>query len=432
MRLHSARRAVCLPGQMQDAHRAGWRRVAIGISVAGLFGVAAAALLVHHGSAARATLWTLAILAAACAVAGIVLDARATGAAARDEARRLRDLDLELETLEETVASREAMLAAMQEGIVLFAPDGSVAFANAASRDLLGRRFSDASEVAPIGLRDAVKRVQAGEGRAERVFETAGRSIEAVVVETEPHGSVLVVARDITTAKRTEQLRRDFVANASHELKTPVASILALASALQQASGDPSALDRFLDLLEREADRLSRLVSDLLDLSRLESETVELRPVRLDRILLEESEKVGTSARNASLRLVVEQPGETLVMGRESDLGLMVHNLLDNAIRYTQPGGEVRLSLLREDHEAVIRVDDTGIGIPGADLERVFERFYRVDAARSRETGGTGLGLSIVRHVAESHHGEVGVRSVLGAGTTFSVRLPVTLNDSHP
>jgi signal transduction histidine kinase len=142
--------------------------------------------------------------------------------------------------------------------------------------------------------------------------------------------------------------------------------------------------------------------------------------------LLEESEKVGASAQTANLRLVVEQPGETLVMGRESDLGLMVHNLLDNAIRYTQPGGEVRLSLLLEDHEAVIRVDDTGIGIPGADLERVFERFYRVDAARSRETGGTGLGLSIVRHVAESHHGEVRVRSVLGAGTTFTVRLPVT------
>src|SRR5262249_48810990 len=155
---------------------------------------------------------------------------------------------------------------------------------------------------------------------------------------------------------------------------------------LDQASGDALALRRFLDHLETEAARLSRLVADLLDLSRLESGLAEPRPVRLDSVAKEEASKVSLRARDADLRIVVEEMDATVVSGSESDLGLMMHNLLDNAIRYTPPGGTVRLSVRHSDGVAQVSVDDTGIGIPSADLDRVFERFYRVDAARSRQT----------------------------------------------
>lgn len=346
--------------------------------------------------------------------------AQRTGA----EAHR-RVLEERIDSLEASTASKEAMLASMQEGIVLFGPDLRVVYANPAARDLLGRRLTEASEMTPQALRDAVRRVDAGEGSATVEFETTGRAVEALVLPGEETGGALVVARDVTAARRTDQLRRDFVANASHELKTPVASILALAATLDQASGDTLALRRFLDHLETEAERLSRLVADLLDLSRLESGLAEPRPVRLDAVAKDEASKLALRAKGADLRIVVEEAEATVVSGSELDLGLMMHNLLDNAIRYTPPGGQVTLAVRRSDGMAQVRVDDTGIGIPSADLDRVFERFYRVDAARSRQTGGTGLGLSIVRHVAEAHHGSVHVRSVLGSGSTFVVELPL-------
>src|SRR5207244_4338123 len=159
------------------------------------------------------------------------------------------------------------------------------------------------------------------------------------------------------------------------------------AATLEQASGDMLALRRFLDLLETEAERLSRLVADLLDLSRLESGLAESRPVRIDAVAKDEASKLAARAEGAGLRLVVEEAEATVVSGSESDLGLMMHNLLDNAIRYTPPGGHVKVTVRHSDGMAEVSVDDTGIGIPSADLDRVFERFYRVDVARSRQTG---------------------------------------------
>ena len=338
--------------------------------------------------------------------------------------RRQRVLEEEVAALGDVVTSRETMLDTMQEGIVLFDAEGDVRYANPAAGELLGRRFRRARQV-PARLKAAVAEVRNGRGRTEAVVESSGRAVEVVVTETDPAGSALLVARDVTAARETEQLRRDFVANASHELKTPVASIQGLASALDLAADDGEATRRFVTMLGGEADRLGRLVADLLDLSRLESDAGPLEPVRLDHVVTEESDKLLSQAQQAGLRLVVERPRPILVMGRESDLGQMVHNLLGNAIRYTHPGGEVRLTLKHEESWAVVRVQDTGIGVPPADLDRVFERFYRVDAARDRETGGTGLGLAIVRHVAESHGGGVGVSSTLGLGSTFTARIPV-------
>jgi two-component system sensor histidine kinase SenX3 len=238
-------------------------------------------------------------------------------------------------------------------------------------------------------------------------------------------GSVLLVVRDITEARRLEAVRRDFVANASHELKTPAASIQAAAETIGTAAvDDPAVIPRFAAQLEREAVRLSRIVSDLLDLSRLETGSALDDAVALDEIVRDEVERFEGPAAEVGVALAVESASIPRVHGSARDLALMVRNLVDNAIRYTRPGGRVDVRLTPEVGDIVLTVTDTGIGIPGRELSRVFERFYRVDRARSRETGGTGLGLSIVRHVAENHGGSVGVRSELGVGSTFEVRLP--------
>jgi two-component system sensor histidine kinase SenX3 len=171
--------------------------------------------------------------------------------------------------------------------------------------------------------------------------------------------------------------------------------------------------------------RLSRIVSDLLDLSRLESGSDLAERVRLDIVAADELERLEEMAREAGLAIELHTQGVPSVAGSGRDLALLVRNLIDNAVRYTPSGGRVDVSVSAEDGQVVLQVADTGMGIPQRDLSRVFERFYRVDRARSRETGGTGLGLAIVRHVAENHGGEVTVQSELSAGSTFVVRLPV-------
>ena len=239
----------------------------------------------------------------------------------------------------------------------------------------------------------------------------------------------MLVIRDITETRRSDQVRRDFVANASHELKTPAASIQAAAETIRTAAGeDPSVIPRFASQLEREAARLSRIVSDLLDLSRLESGSALDETVALDAIVRDEGERFEEPAAEAGRRALDRgRRGAPRVRGSARDLALLVRNLVDNAIRYTGPGGKVARRRSRaDDGEVVLAIVDTGLGIPSRDLPRIFERFYRVDRARSRETGGTGLGLSIVKHVAENHGGRVVVTSELGQGTRFEVRLPAS------
>ena len=354
--------------------------------------------------------------------------------AEREAARRALDEQLaHAADLERMVGAREAVLAALDDGIVLFAADRRVAYANPAARSLLGRRFDSLDELTPATLRDNAARAARERSAVETELETGGRTIQASAVPTGAEGGVVLVARDVTSARLVDRVRRDFVANASHELKTPVASILALAETMQDAAAnDPAAMEHFAARVEQEARRLSRLVTDLLDLSRLEGQTPDRSPVALDRVVAEEAERLRPRTDGASLRLVVDSEPEVRVPGSESDLGLLVHNLLDNAIQYSPDGGEVRIAVRARDGQAEIRVTDTGIGIASRDLDRVFERFYRVDPARSRATGGTGLGLSIVRHVAESHRGTIEVRSVLGAGSTFIVRLPLDRTGGEP
>jgi two-component system sensor histidine kinase SenX3 len=222
-----------------------------------------------------------------------------------------------------------------------------------------------------------------------------------------------------------DAVRRDFVANASHELKTPVASLQALAETLVAAgANDPNEVPRFAAQLEREAIRLSRIVSDLLDLSRLEGEAGIRTQVRLDRLVAEEVRRLQQRADEAGLTLEGHLGAPVVVQGSARDLSLLARNLLENAVQYTRTGGTIEVSVGTEDGVAILAVRDTGIGIPTREQTRIFERFYRVDRARSRETGGTGLGLSIVRHIVENHSGTVRVKSELGQGSTFTVRLP--------
>jgi signal transduction histidine kinase len=326
----------------------------------------------------------------------------------------------------EARAIRDLILTSMREGVALYGTDGEVAFANPAVEAHLGGPPSSAGILAPEVLRDTVRAAMDGR-QAEASFDLGvpARWLEALAVPVEG-GGVLLVLRDVTQERRLDAVRRDFVANASHELKTPAATIQAAAETIRiAAEDDPEAVPRFAERLETEALRMSRIVADLLDLSRLESGGESLTVVELGAVVDEEAERFRAEASEAGVTMTVGTEPQR-VDGSSKDLGLLVRNLLSNAIRYTQEGGSISVALERDGEWAELRVSDTGIGIPGRDQDRIFERFYRVDRARSRETGGTGLGLAIVRHVAENHGGTVAVESELGAGSTFTVRLPLS------
>jgi signal transduction histidine kinase len=345
---------------------------------------------------------------------------------ARD--RIVAELQARLERSEAERIPATTILTSMEEGVVLFGPDDAVGLANAAAERHLGVRPSSIDALLPLGLRRIVRR--AADERTALVTEAETgapmRVLRGSAIPTND-GSVVLVVRDVTETRRLDQVRRDFVANASHELKTPAASIQAAAETIRTAAGeDPSVIPRFASQLEREAARLSRIVSDLLDLSRLESGSALDESVALDAIVRDEGERFEEPAAEAGVGLSVRADGIPRVRGSSRDLALLVRNLVDNAIRYTRPGGHVDVDLTGDDGEVVLAIVDTGLGIPSRDLPRIFERFYRVDRARSRETGGTGLGLSIVKHVAENHGGRVVVTSELGQGTRFEVRLPAS------
>jgi signal transduction histidine kinase len=350
---------------------------------------------------------------------------------ARAELARFRE---RTEVEEEELSARDAVLGAMQEGVVLFDARGAVRFSNAAAARHLPSLPATSGALLPLGLRDAVERAGAGD---ETVIEvqvgTPGRWVRGTALALKPAGTVLLVLADITETKRTDSVRRDFVANASHELKTPAASIQATAETIRTAvEDDPAVVPRFAEQLEREANRLSRIVADLLDLSRLESGSDTKDLVRIDGVVREERERAEESASRAGVEFTVDVPaGLPPVPGSARDFSLLVRNLIDNAIGYTKPGGRVDVRLDSDGGEVVLTIADTGIGIPSRDLDRIFERFYRVDRARSRDTGGTGLGLSIVKHVIENHGGTIDVRSELGRGTAFEVRLPAAVGSER-
>jgi two-component system, OmpR family, phosphate regulon sensor histidine kinase PhoR len=344
------------------------------------------------------------------------------------------ELAARIEDAQSDRRTRDLVLAALDEGVVLMDEQGGIRYGNPAAMRLLGgmagdlplatRRESQEPFIPPVLRRLVEQAFEDGSVREQELeIGQRARTVLATAFPAGGDGLVLLVLRDVTEARKVDAIRRDFVAAASHELKTPVASIQATAETLSHALvEDREAARRFVDNLQRDSERLSRIVMDLLDLSRLESERPASEPVRLDLLARDEVERLGTRTRDADLNVEVSTAPVT-VQGSRKDLALMFSNLLDNAVRYTRRGGTIRLQVGGENGRASVTVADTGIGIPSRELPRIFERFYRVDRARSRETGGTGLGLAIVKHVAEQHGGSVEAQSELGKGSTFIVTL---------
>ena len=237
---------------------------------------------------------------------------------------------------------------------------------------------------------------------------------------------VLLLAEDRTEAHRLDEVRRDFVANISHELKTPIASVSLLAEALDQAADEPEQVRRFAGRLSVEAARLAHITSEVIELSRLQARDA-LRPdrlVRVDKVIAAAVDQNRVVAGGKQVEVAVRASTKAEVYGDQALLVVAVHNLIANAIAYSNPGGRVGVGAKVDGDVVEIAVTDQGIGIDADELERVFERFYRVDQARSRNTGGSGLGLSIVKHTVQNHGGDVRVWSQPGRGSTFMIRLP--------
>ena len=242
---------------------------------------------------------------------------------------------------------------------------------------------------------------------------------------------VMVLAADRTREERVEAIRRDFVANVSHELKTPIGAIKLLAEAVSEARDDPEAVVRFSARMQTESERLTRLVQQIIDLSRLQHDVAseDATHVKVDELVAEACEHSATEAERKKIAIARATEPELVVVGDRSQLHAAVSNLVENAVTYSPEGAKVAVSAVLDGDDVRISVADNGIGIPGQDLDRIFERFYRVDPARARSTGGTGLGLSIVKHVAASNGGSVDVWSEPGAGSTFTLVLPAHRHD---
>ncbi|MEJ7635945.1 ATP-binding protein [Aeromicrobium sp.] len=237
---------------------------------------------------------------------------------------------------------------------------------------------------------------------------------------------ILVLADDRTREHRVESIRRDFVANVSHELKTPVGALNLLAEAVGEAKDDPEAVVRFSGRMHLESERLTRLVQQIIDLSRLQNDILsdEATTIKIGELVSEATEHSATEAEHKNIEIVTSVQPDLLVHGDRAQLHAAVSNLVENAVTYSPDGSRVTVTATLDSQDVRLTVADNGIGIPGGELDRIFERFYRVDPARARATGGTGLGLSIVKHVAASNGGTVEVWSEQGLGSSFTLVLP--------
>ncbi|HXV70867.1 MAG TPA: ATP-binding protein [Acidimicrobiia bacterium] len=333
-----------------------------------------------------------------------------------------------LSDAEQAMSTLEVVLGALPQGTVLVDGEDRIVYVNTAAGEILGVVPESLVNLAPLQFQNAVRDARLKKKTQTRVLDHGNptRRLRGVATPFSADDRVLLLVVDITERERTDSIRRDFVANASHELKTPVSTIIASSEALQIAleRGDVSAA-AFAHRIESSARQLDRLVGDLLDLSRLEKESPELSPSRLDHLVRDEVERIRPEAAARGIE-IVSHTDEVTATINQRDVSIAVRNMLDNAIRYTPEDGSIVVEVNSEDGSALISVSDTGEGVPTRDIERVFERFYRVDSARSRATGGTGLGLSIVKHVAEGHGGTVSLESELGVGSTFTIRLPMT------
>jgi len=340
--------------------------------------------------------------------------------ASQDEKAAVKSSDAEkafAETLRDAVNS-------LTVGVVVADADGTVIFRNTLALGLTGAVHSDVlvDEAVEVHLSGALA------GRTGRqIIDLFGPPRKVVAVFSSPleGGGAVAMIEDITEQHLVDTVRTDFVANISHELKTPVGALAVLAEALADED-DLDIIHRLSEKMVDEAIRVGRTIDDLLELSRIEfgGEAVK-DPVSVESILQESIERGRSLAATHSIKVVMNTPDACMqAIGDRRQLVSAVSNLVENAVKYSEPDSSVEVSALVDVDWVEIRVRDFGVGIPLRDLDRIFERFYRVDRARSRDTGGTGLGLAIVRHVANNHGGEVSVTSIEGEGSTFVLKVP--------
>ena len=369
-------------------------------------------------------------------------------AAAGDELADLADavggmvaqLGQTIHTLTDERNRSAAILGSMVEGVAVVGSDERILYCNQAFEQILELpQGSSQGKKLVEGLRQAdlvtaVRQVLPGgdEVTGEVEVGTVRRrsfSVTAAPVRAAEASSAVLVLHDITELRRLERVRRDFVANVSHEFKTPLTAIQGFAETLLGGALDDKAnRKRFVEIIREHARRLARLTDDLLKLSRIEAGRLDLesRPVSVAGLVNGCVETARLKAESRGLRIVVELPeGLPPVRGDAVQLDEVLQNLIDNALQYTPSGGRIDVTAYSNGHEVIFTVADTGIGIPESDLERIFERFYRVDAARSREAGGTGLGLSIARHIVDAHGGRIWVESAVGQGSRFRFSIDV-------
>ncbi|MFH2102890.1 MAG: ATP-binding protein [Chloroflexota bacterium] len=341
--------------------------------------------------------------------------------------------NFQLATVDAERAKLASVLEQMTDGVLIADAEGWVTFLNPAAERMFEAQAAAGRRVAEVlrqhQLVEAWRRCQeTGEAQSETVELPVRRQfLQLFVLPDRQTGGALLLVQDLTRVRQLETVRRDFVSNVSHELRTPLASLKALTETLRDgALEDPQAAPRFLSRIETEVDALTQMAAELLELTRIESGQMplELKKVSPEKLLHSAAERMRAQAERAGLALTVEAAADLPeVRADAARLEQVLVNLIHNAVKFTGPGGAVILSAQTEGEFVRFSVRDTGVGIPEDDLPRIFERFYRVDRARSG--GGTGLGLSIARHIVEAHGGKIWAESVEGRGSTFSFTIPV-------
>ena len=306
-----------------------------------------------------------------------------------------------------------------RHNLIVGATDSAARFGFSANRLLIDQTLLELAELA-----------RAADEPIEREIELVATLEPAVVsarVTKMGKRWVLFVLEDLTESRRLDETRRDFVANISHELKTPIGAIGLLAEALMDAKDDPANVSRFAESLYKESRRLGHLVQDIIELSRLQSADVltKAKVVDFASVITDAVDANALTAEKHQVKVAVDAPAGIEVFANGDMLATAIRNLIENAILYSDAGSQVGVGLRVVDHEAEVAITDSGVGISPEDQERIFERFYRVDDSRSRDTGGTGLGLAIVKHVVNIHRGELSVFSRPGLGSTFTIRIPL-------
>jgi two-component system phosphate regulon sensor histidine kinase PhoR len=353
--------------------------------------------------------------------------------------KTLTQYEQTIRTLTDERNRSAAILASMVEGVAVLSGDERIVYCNEAFEQILelpkgisrGQKLVQALRLVELvaAVRQVLQRNEQVTGEVEvGTIRPRSFSVTAAPVHGDREKSAVLVLHDITELRRLERVRRDFVANVSHEFKTPLTAIQGFAETLLGgAIDDKKHRTHFLEIIREHAWRLARLTDDLLKLSRIEAGRLELewRPVAVAGLVNGCLETVRLKAEPKGIRICSRMPENVAaVRGDNAQLSEVLQNLLDNAVQYTPAGGKVEISAAANGASVTFTVGDSGIGIPEADLERIFERFYRVDAARSREAGGTGLGLSIARHIVEAHGGRIWVESAVGLGSKFHFSIP--------